>query len=593
MISSILSSSWACAGELECSRPAVRTCRNLGPCQVVGPQPPTPSVVSRAFANPFTMSRRWYSSRVLHSTSNRMPCHLQSARHFASSSVEDGSSIHKDGQSVSLPGSTDNLTAALVAGCAAGASVYVKRNATRRSYSTHVGAGRVPVEPVAAAAAEEEEMSKACQLPPLPTNPKNKVFDFDKGPFSNPAELEGEAFYIPSLIGQPEDRSVFDRLMEELDFRTCWLNTGMKFSREICLGDEELLAKSPTYRAIVERVSNFFGVRVVRTLVNLYRDGDDWCNLHSDQYQQGGYPIDLTVGATFGDPRRLIWVKKKNENHQLELPQQNGDIFAFSDRINNRWRHMIPREGPQCGPRISVIVWCSRGGYTPEVEEPSRLGKFPHMLYYNPKGSGRDFVAHQSRRFGKGQGKGAAGGWKGAKGRFQERLEDLPMLADRELDDAMSSLSKAITLQGAQQVYAILRGYKLIENRSWPLPVGWYAIHAGFKMINPERAARTLHAWPDAPPEETLPHSAIAGLFYVQEHRKPWQCQEGYVFARGPVCSIISRAIELPRPIHTRGGSGLWDIQGGIRQEIHRQLAEAGSRVRVRHFDVRPATGDR
>ncbi|CAE8700022.1 unnamed protein product, partial [Polarella glacialis] len=202
-----------------------------------------------------------------------------------------------------------------------------------------------------------------------------------------------------------------ERLMTELDFQSCWLNTGMKFSREICLGEDEVMAKSPTYRAIVERVSEFFGVTVVRTLVNLYRDGDDWCNLHSDQYHQGGYPIDLTIGASFGDPRRLIYAKKKNEKHRIEIPQRNGDVFAFSDRINTTWRHMIPQEGPECGPRLSVIVWCSRKRQeetkpAADSQEP-KLGRFPHMLYFNPKGSGRDFVAHAGGKAGgKGGGKG-------------------------------------------------------------------------------------------------------------------------------------------------------------------------------------------
>eukprot|EP00971_Amphidinium_carterae_P136062 2696046-Amphidinium_carterae.1 len=42
--------------------------------------------------------------------------------------------------------------------------------------------------------------------------------------------------------------------------------------------------------------------------------------------------------------------------------------------------------------------------------------------------------------------------------------------------------SEAITLQGAQQVMAILNGVKLIENRSWKIPCGWYALHAGYKV---------------------------------------------------------------------------------------------------------------
>eukprot|EP00438_Fugacium_kawagutii_P000889 Skav223549 [mRNA] locus=scaffold1657:354375:355094:- [translate_table: standard] len=223
--------------------------------------------------------------------------------------------------------------------------------------------------------------------------------------------------------------------MKELDFKDCWLETGMKFSRQICIGDEETLAKAPTYRALVERVSQVFGVRVVRTLVNLYRDGTDWCNLHSDQYHQGGYPIDLTVGATFGDPRRLIWVEKSNTQHKIELPQRNGDVFAFSDKINGTWRHMIPQEGSDCGPRISVIVWCDR--HKLSADWMGSLGSFPHMLHHNPKKNGRDFEAQPGSRRRRSRSSGA-------------RVEKAPQapLEDEELEEAISKTQKALTLQG-------------------------------------------------------------------------------------------------------------------------------------------------
>mmetsp|Transcript_70225 Transcript_70225/g.139057 ORF Transcript_70225/g.139057 Transcript_70225/m.139057 type:complete len:447 (+) Transcript_70225:43-1383(+) len=262
-------------------------------------------------------------------------------------------------------------------------------------------------------------------LPPLPATPKNCISELDQGPSAVPGALENEAFYFPSLNGPSADREVFERLMDELNFRTCWLNTGMKFSRDICLGNDDVVMRSPTYHSIVMRIARFFGgVKVVRTLANLYRDGEDWCNLHSDQYHQGGYPIDLTVGASFGDPRRLILVEKRDDRHRIEIPQRNGDVFAFSDQVNANWRHMVPREPAPCGPRISIIVWCTRqtSKGNGEVQDGPgfALGEFPHMLYDNPKGAGRDYVAgrdYGARPIRGGgwdrRGKGRRGGWKG------------------------------------------------------------------------------------------------------------------------------------------------------------------------------------
>lgn len=43
------------------------------------------------------------------------------------------------------------------------------------------------------------------------------------------------------------------------------------------------------------------------------------------------------------------------------------------------------------------------------------LGDFPHMLYENPKGAGRDYVAGQTRGGGwDRRGKGRHKGWKGS-----------------------------------------------------------------------------------------------------------------------------------------------------------------------------------
>ncbi|CAE7571485.1 LCP2 [Symbiodinium natans] len=150
-------------------------------------------------------------------------------------------------------------------------------------------------------------------------------------------------------------------------------------------------------------------------------------------------------------------------------------------------------------------------------------------------------------------------------------------------DPELLAARQALTLQGAQQVLAILRGRKLIENRAWRIPQGWYAIHAGAQHINEDRAARIRAVWPDAPPEEchgeSLPHGAILGLFYVHSHTTPQGCLPGYVWARGPICHVISKSVELLRPVHCRGGKGLWDLEVWQVQQIQQQFTEINIRV--------------
>merc|ERR1712183_176513 len=77
-----------------------------------------------------------------------------------------------------------------------------------------------------------------------------------------------------------------------------------------------------------------------------------------------------------------------------------------------------------------------------------------------------------------------------------------------------SQVTHCLTVQGPQQGLAMVTGRKQIENRSWKIPFGWYALHVGsqpLKAIGSEWPERLRRSWPDAPPESALPSSKIIG----------------------------------------------------------------------------------
>ncbi|CAE7326242.1 unnamed protein product [Symbiodinium natans] len=142
--------------------------------------------------------------------------------------------------------------------------------------------------------------------------------------------------------------------------------------------------------------------------------------------------------------------------------------------------------------------------------------------------------------------------------------------------------TRALTVQGSQQGRAMITGRKLIENRSWRIPSGWYALHVGarpFSALGDEWVQRLELAWPDAPPEGSLPSTRIVGLIHISEQRQPSQCGGGQsVWAVGPICHIIDEAMELPRPLAARGQPGLWKLSPGIQEQLARQLPHATRR---------------
>lgn len=142
-------------------------------------------------------------------------------------------------------------------------------------------------------------------------------------------------------------------------------------------------------------------------------------------------------------------------------------------------------------------------------------------------------------------------------------------------------VSHALTVQGPQQGLAMVTGRKQIENRGWRIPCGWYALHVGSQplaAIGAEWCARMRQAWPEAPAERSLPSSKIVGLIHILEQRTPAECppkdHTQSIWAVGPICHIIDKAIQLKSPIQHRGDKGLWEIEAAARQRLLRQLPE-------------------
>lgn len=212
--------------------------------------------------------------------------------------------------------------------------------------------------------------------------------------------LGGNAFYYQSLVCRADDFSLHDALVQELEYVPCWMSGGTSLHRPTALGSKEALEKSQTYEHVVRWLAGHFGAEPIRSLVNYYRDGDDYTSFHSDQYFSG---VDMTIGASFGHERTLVF-EHRNSKERFSFPQHNGDVFAFTDEVNNRFTHAVPRERRLVLPesckhaagRISVIVWARRD--QPEWKRkattlPLNLLSLPHVLNQDPSGHKTETLA--------------------------------------------------------------------------------------------------------------------------------------------------------------------------------------------------------
>jgi len=199
--------------------------------------------------------------------------------------------------------------------------------------------------------------------------------------------LGGNAFYYESLMCRADDFSLYDVLVQELEYVPCWMSGGTPLYRPTALGSKEALEKSRSYERVVRSLAGHFGAEPIRSLVNYYRDGDDYTSFHSDQFFSG---VDMTIGASFGHERTLVF-EHRNSKERFSFPQHNGDVFAFTDEVNNCFTHAVPPERRLAHSlgRISVIVWARRD--QPEWKRnattlPLNLLSLPHVLDQDPNG---------------------------------------------------------------------------------------------------------------------------------------------------------------------------------------------------------------
>ena len=115
----------------------------------------------------------------------------------------------------------------------------------------------------------------------------------------------------------------------------------------------------------------------------------------------------------------------------------------------------------------------------------------------------------------------------------------------------MAGVRQAFTVQGPQQAIAMLTGDKLIENRSWRIASGCYALHVGGTRNSywGQEAARQHQELPRNENNiKGIPLSSIVGLVFISERRTVGECA-GDFWARGPHCHVVARAVQLERPI--------------------------------------------
>lgn len=170
-------------------------------------------------------------------------------------------------------------------------------------------------------------------------------------------DIKKGCVYIPEACEKHNNRNIVNKLKKEIEECTT-KDECVNWSKHYKIENPKRLG---TFNDIVEFMSKKFNVKVIETRLNYYANGESWKPFHQDRHssyneEQGVLKENFTIGASFGASRSLSF-KHIETGITFEIPQKNGDIFAFDFNINKIFMHGVPISKYNVGERFSIIAW--------------------------------------------------------------------------------------------------------------------------------------------------------------------------------------------------------------------------------------------
>eukprot|EP00758_Cryptobia_borreli_P004542 Tbor_TRINITY_DN4443_c0_g1::TRINITY_DN4443_c0_g1_i1::g.7898::m.7898 len=172
--------------------------------------------------------------------------------------------------------------------------------------------------------------------------------------------------YCPCIFNKEGDSTIYSRLMEEIE---AYKPTGDPLLKSwhgdthwIADDSAEWKKECSVFNSVVDRITQFFGMKVNATRLNMYKDTSEWKPFHHDAAALKPHIAkkqNFTAAVSFGATRTVAFEHAKSRE-VISFPQGDGTVYCIARDANILWRHGIlqeKEENQKKEGRISIILW--------------------------------------------------------------------------------------------------------------------------------------------------------------------------------------------------------------------------------------------
>lgn len=174
-----------------------------------------------------------------------------------------------------------------------------------------------------------------------------------------------DVIVVKYLFDDYSNGEIYNMLINEIH------NCGINIDELLKLwhGDTHLIAddklewkkQCPTFSMVIDRIKHYFNIDIQSTRFNWYKDTSQFKSYHFDAAAIKPHIAKIqntTIAVSFGATREASFERDTKDKIRIKTPINDGDIYVFTNKTNELWRHGILQElEVKKEGRISIIAW--------------------------------------------------------------------------------------------------------------------------------------------------------------------------------------------------------------------------------------------